>query len=516
MNTGSTVTVKKALLGRLLLIAFAIIIQFIWLVWLVQHLSRQTSYFLPLIELVIILTLLTVINRKINPAYKLIWTVLILTLPIVGLTLYGVFGHSWWACNTRKKLAKSHGALIQHLPKDPQLEQNLRDLSPSAANQSSYISKCSDYPLYQNTSSKYYPSGEAIFEEMLREMENAEHFIFLEFFIISQGALLERLLTILKNKVDQGVDVRLIYDDAGSITTIHKNFYQEVEQMGIRCVKFNPMKPILSLTMNNRDHRKIVVIDGYIGYTGGMNVGDEYTNEIERLGYWKDTGIRLEGDAVWSLTSMFLEMWNYNTGTEDCYEDYKPKQYQKTNIQSDGYVQPYGDSPLDDENVSSTVYMNIIGQAEDYIYIFTPYLILDHEMIIYLQNAAKRGVDVRIVLPDIPDKKVVFLMSQSYYQWLLEAGVKIYQYIPGFMHAKSFLCDDKIATVGTVNMDFRSLYLHFECGIWMYQTSNIKEIKADYQDVFEHSKTIDLLFCEHFSLSRKVFQNILRLFAPLV
>ena len=506
---------KRVLMGRLLIFLFAIAIQFIWLVWLMYHFSNLT-YFLPLIEFLSLIVLFIIINRKINSAYKLIWAVLVLAFPLVGLTLYLIFGHYWWNSSARKRLSETHGSLIAQLPQNNEVLTELKAIDLARANQSVYISKYSDYPLYRNTDTKYFKSGEAIFESILNEMQEAEHFIFLEFFIIAEGKLLQRLLNLLEQKVSEGVDVRFIYDDAGSITTVQKDFYLEAQKRGIKCVKFNPMRPILSLLMNNRDHRKIVIIDGYIGYTGGMNVGDEYTNELYRLGYWKDTGLRIEGEAVSSLTSMFLEMWNYITCTNDSFECYKPQAYKKSQFKGNGFIQPFGDTPLDEENVSSIVYMNIIGNAEKYVYIFTPYLILDDEMIVQLQNAAKRGVDVRIVLPDIPDKKLIFLMSQSYYQSLLEAGVKIYQYVPGFMHAKSFLSDDKVAIVGTANLDFRSLYLHFECGIWMYQTSVIDLIKEDYEEVFTNSKEIDAQFISHFSPIVIIFQSILRLFAPLV
>jgi cardiolipin synthase len=308
----------------------------------------------------------------------------------------------------------------------------------------------------------------------------------------------------------------MIYDDFGCVTTLPAKFYLEMEKLGIRCMKFNPLRPIMSIVMNNRDHRKILVVDGNVGYTGGLNLADEYINVKERFGYWKDTGIRLEGQGVWSFTTMFLEMWNYLTGAEENYDNYKPSTYHKEPFLDDGYVQPYGDSPLVQEKVGANVYMNMIGHAKNYVYIFTPYLIVDNEMLTYLRNSAKCGVDVRIVIPNIPDKKIIFWMGQSYYKRLLESGIRLYQYKPGFIHAKSFVCDDKVATVGSINMDFRSLYLHFECGVWLYESEAVMQVKQDCLDTFAQSIEITRGFVSKQPRIKRIVFSALRLFAPLV
>lgn len=310
--------------------------------------------------------------------------------------------------------------------------------------------------------------------------------------------------------------MRLIYDDVGCISTLPPKYYRVLQAKGIRCAAFNPFRPIISVVMNNRDHRKILVVDGRVGYTGGINLADEYINRIERFGYWKDTGIRIEGEGVWSLTNMFLSMWDYITHmTEDC-RKFMPSVYQKEPFVNDGYVQPYGDSPLDQENVGENIYLNIIARAKRYVYIFTPYLIIGNEMLVTLCNAAKSGVDVRIVTPGIPDKKMVYLLTQSYYAPLLKGGVRIYQYTPGFLHAKSFVCDDEIATVGSVNLDFRSLYLHFECGVWLYRSAAVLQVKEDCLNTFACSKEISLEFCRGRALPIRMVQSVLRLFAPLL
>ena len=355
-----------------------------------------------------------------------------------------------------------------------------------------------------------------MFPAMLEALRSAEHFIFMEYFIINQGYMFQTIVDILEEKAKQGVEVRLIYDDMGCIGTLPPHYYKILQKKGIKCAAFNPFRPVMSVIMNNRDHRKILVVDGTVGFTGGINLADEYINKIERFGYWKDTGVRIEGEGVWSLTNMFLGMWNSIVRSSEDYKKYLPPVHQTWNLDEDGFVQPYGDSPLDHENVGENIYLNIISRAKKYVYIFTPYLIIDHETLVALRNAAKSGVDVRIVTPGIPDKKMVYLLTQSYYTPLLEAGVKIYQYTPGFLHAKSFVCDDEIATVGSVNLDFRSLYLHFECGVFMYRSKAVMQVKQDCMETFACSEEISLAFCRKRPLPVRMLQSLLRLFAPLM
>ena len=320
----------------------------------------------------------------------------------------------------------------------------------------------------------------------------------------------------MKRKVKEGVMVRLIYDDVGSIKTLPRHFERNLKEMGIECAAFNPFRPILSIILNNRDHRKILVVDGQIGFTGGINIADEYINRKERFGYWKDAGIGVKGEAVWSLTTMFLEMWNYIKQTSEDYLKYLPEIYNKQDNPEDGFVQPYSDTPLDHENVGENIYLNMINHAKQYVYIYTPYLIVDNEMTVALQNAAKCGIDVRIVTPEIPDKKLIFLLTQSYYEQLIQYGVKVYQYKPGFIHAKCFVCDDKVATVGTVNLDYRSLYLHFECGVFLYRSQAVMQLKEDTIDTIEKSREITLEFCRNRNVFIQALQSVLRLFAPLL
>lgn len=518
-NPKDTVTVKKVkkvLLGRVVVVGLAVLLQLSWLFILAFQFSMKYSFINTLLQVISVVVVLYIINQWSNPAYKIVWTFVILIFPLGGLMIYYLFGRSKLTKKTREGMERVHREASQHLPQNKELEQEIYLEAKSIANQSKYITDWSNYPVYRNTETRYYSCGEEMFPDMLEDLKKAEHFIFMEYFIIDEGTMFEQILTILKEKVASGVEVRLIYDDFGCVTTLPHKYYEKLRACGIQCVTFNPLRPVASIIMNNRDHRKIFVVDGTVGYTGGLNLADEYINEIERFGYWKDTGLRLEGEAVWSFTAMFLEMWSYINRTSEDYERYRPGVYQKKPFVNDGYVQPYGDSPLDKEKVGENVYMNIIGHARDYVYIFTPYLILDNEMLTYLRNAAKSGVDVRIVTPEIPDKKIVFWMSQSYYQRLLECGIRIYQYTPGFIHAKSFVCDDRIATVGSINMDYRSLYLHFECGVWMYDSGAVMKVKEDALATFEKSHEITLEFCKKQSWFKRVFLSVLRLIAPLV
>ena len=309
---------------------------------------------------------------------------------------------------------------------------------------------------------------------------------------------------------------REIYDDFGCVTTLPYQYYKSLQQMGIKCAAFNQFRPVLNVILNNRDHRKIAVIDGHTAFTGGINLADEYINRKERFGHWKDSGICLHGEAVWSFTVMFLQMWSTITGMECNFESYRPEIYHEEAFKKDGFVQPYGDSPLDGETVGEHVYLNIISQAKKYLYIFTPYLIPDNETLTALCMAAKRGVDVRIVTPGIPDKKIVYILTQANYEILLESGVQIYQYTPGFIHSKSFVCDDEVATVGTINMDYRSMYLHFECGVWMYGSSAVAQVKEDALTTFEQCEQINMDYCRKKNFAVRALRGALKFLAPLL
>ena len=447
---------------------------------------------------------------------KMPWVILILIFPIMGVGLYLLIGLNGGTHKMRERYAEIDSKLLPMLPDNQECLSRIKEKIPKAGNIASYIQRNSWYPIYQNTDIKYFDEAVKGLEAQLEELAKAQKFIFMEYHAIEDAEAWHKIQDVLEERVKAGVEVRVFYDDMGSIGFINTDFVKKMESIGIHCRVFNPFVPGLNLFLNNRDHRKITVIDGKVGFTGGYNLANEYFNYTHPYGQWKDTGIRLEGEAVWSMTVMFLEMWNYINHSSEDYKQFMPQVYQKEPFEGDGFVQPYGDTPLDHETVGENIYLNIINHAERYVYIFTPYLIIDNEMLVSLCNAAKRGVDVRIVTPGIPDKKMIFLLTQSHYEPLLKCGVKIYQYTPGFIHAKSFLCDDKIGTVGSINLDYRSLFLHFECGVFMYKTKALMQLKEDCMDTFAASEEMTLEFCRGQNVFIRIFQGMMRLFAPLL
>ncbi len=505
----------KFLQRRLVIVVLLILIQVVWMTYMVTVIGENYKLVQMLLELFSLVVVIYLVNKEENPAYKLAWTIPILIFPLFGGLMYLVLGDKQPARDLRLRLEESISETEFLLGQEYHVIENLKRENPQAASQAVYIDQYGGYPIYQNSNTKYYASGEAMFDDLLQSLRSAKHYIFMEFFIVSQGYMWDTILEILKDRVNDGVEVRFMYDDVGCVDQLPYKYYKELEKYGIMAVAFNPIKPLISTAWNNRDHRKVVVVDGHTAYTGGLNLADEYINRIERFGYWKDAGLQVTGDAVWNFTVMFLQVWNAIRKTDEGFGAFLPHKHHKADFPGKGYVQPYADNPLDRETVGENVYLNIINSSVHYVYMYTPYLIIDNEMITALCLASKRGVDVRIVTPAIPDKKAVFLLTQSYYRQLVEAGIKIYQYTPGFIHAKCFLCDDKIATVGTINMDFRSLYLHFENGVFMYQTEVIPQLKEDMFETFEQSQLITKEMCAG-TLPKRLAQSMLRILAPLL
>lgn len=508
----------KLIFNRIFYVAVAMLVQLGWILMMVLRLAAYSRYIDIGLRLIGIVLVLWILNKEINPSYKLAWTMLILILPILGVVLYFVFGRSRIAAIMQQHFEQRIEESREYLRDQPQTRQKLEALDPSASNQSRYISDVSRFPVHENTTAEYFQVGDDMFPVLVHELEQAKHFIFIEYFIINDGVMWQTILNILEKKAKEGVDVRLIYDGFGCLTTLPYKYDQEMRRRGIKCEVFNRFRPILNIIQNNRDHRKICVIDGWTGFTGGINLADEYINQRKRFGHWKDTAVMLKGEGVWNMTAMFLYMWGIVTRTDTSLDfgNYVPHRWHPNEFPGSGYVQPFCDSPLDDEIVGENVYLNIINRAKNYVYICTPYLIIDNEMMTALCLAAKSGVDVRIMTPGIPDKKMVFLLTQSYYKQLLEAGVKIYEYQPGFLHAKSFVCDDKVGVVGTINLDYRSLYLHFEDGVWMYKNDVILDIRDDFTETLEYCDPIDLAFCQKRNIVVRAIQNVLRVFAPLL
>lgn len=482
--------------------------------WLSNYLVYIYGGMLALTALVVIY----ILNEKSNPSFKLAWVIPVLVIPVFGTFLYLFvqfqIGTKW----INRRLKDAGDETSPYLEQNAITEKRLKKVSRDKANLAVYLKNCGGFPVCQNTSVRYFPLGDAMFPEFKQQLKNARKFIFMEYFIIERGKMWGEILEILEEKAAQGVEVRVMYDGMCCMMLLPYHYPQVLEKKGIRCKMFSPIKPTLSTHQNNRDHRKICVIDGHTAFTGGINLADEYINAVERFGHWKDTAVMLQGEGVQSFTMMFLQMWNI---TERQKENYGKYIYPGEELLNDakpelGFVIPYGDSPLDGENVGERVYMDIINQARDYVHMMTPYLILDNEMVTALTFAAKRGVDTVLMMPHIPDKKYAYLLARSYYPELIEAGVKIYEYTPGFVHAKVFVSDDKTAVVGTINLDFRSLYLHFECGVWIHKNPVVDAIEEDFLETLKKCRQVTLEDCRRYPFLPKFAGRMLRLIAPLM
>ena len=501
------------ILNRVTITVVLVALQLLWLCWVAFAITTGTGrvWVNGLLNALSLLIVLYLVRKDENSAYKVGWIALIGILPLLGGALYLAFGNKRPAKRLRLKMQAVEDAHKKDLVQEPGV---LEGLDAREQGQSRYVAKYGPYPAWQNTRTQYFACGEAMYPQLLADLEKAEKSIFLEFFIVSHGCMWNGIEKILRRKAAQGVDVRLIYDDFGSLLGLPADFIVRMERAHIRCIPFNPVVPLVSLVMNHRDHRKIVVVDGNTAYTGGINLADKYINEEERFGYWKDAALRTEGAAVWNFTVMFLDHWNAFRPSEEDYTPFMP-QAESLSAQSDGVIQPYGDSPLDEEALAETVYLNIINQAQRYVYIYTPYFAVGETMLEALKAAAKRGVDVRLVLPGIPDKKLVFRLTRSYYVPLLRAGVRIYEFTPGFLHAKCYVSDDRAAVVGSINMDYRSLFLHFECGALLLYNSQVIALRDDVLRTLPECREVQLADCRT-SLAGTLLDSVLRLLSPLM
>ncbi len=502
--------------SRVGLVSVIILVQLAVIIYWVLDAGRYFLYYEVFCTVLSFICVLVILNRRTNPGYKIAWILPILTLPVLGWLMYFMFGGNKTSRRTRKKMMQIRRRTTEALPPHPEVLEQLRQLDESAARQAQYIQNYGAGPPCLHTHTHFFPSGETMFTRMLEDLSTARHFIFMEYFIIQEGEMWNAILDILIKKAREGVDVRLIYDDVGCINTLPYEYDRTLQAAGIQCCPFNPYIPIVSARLNNRDHRKICVIDGGIGYTGGINLADEYINAYERFGHWKDTAVRLHGEAVWNLTVMFLSLWDYLRDIKEDYASYRPGIYTPFPADSDGFVQPYCDSPLDNEPVGQRVYLNMVHRARRYIYICTPYLIPDNEMITALCLAAQSGVDVRIMTPHIPDKKYAFAVTQANYSELADSGVAIYEYTPGFVHAKVMVVDDEYATIGTVNLDYRSLYLHYECGVWMYRSRAVLQARDDFLATLESCTPVTAEDCRNWPLMKRLTGAVMKIFAPLM
>ncbi len=497
-------------------IILALLIQLTALAVTIVRLSENYVFVYVMFTILSLVVVYVIINKRTNPAYKIAWIVPTLMMPIFGGIVYLMYTSQATVKLFKKLTVKRLYDTKKYLSQKQEIISEIEADDIYVSNLIKYMNNKGVFPVYKNTSVKYFSLGEEMFSELKKELEKAEHFIFMEYFIVKCGVVWDEILEILKRKASVGVDVRLLYDGMGSQMALPEGYKKTLEGYGVKCRIFNKFRPFLSSVQNNRDHRKITVIDGHTAFNGGVNLSDEYANICSRFGHWKDTAIMLKGEAVWSFTIMFLQMWDIFPQQDEDYNIYGVYSHNDKDFETDGFVMPYGDVPTDGENVGELVYLDIINKARKYVYITTPYLIIDNEMMTALGFAAKSGVDVRIILPGIPDKKYVYRIAQAHYRELIEMGVRIYEYKPGFVHAKNFVSDDSKAVVGTINLDYRSLYLHFECATFMYKTKCISEIKQDFLDMLEKCVEIDNDYIKKIKPHRKIVNGILRTLGPLL
>ena len=497
---------------RLIITLLIILAELTLLVLAILNLSEKSVWVYTVAEFASIITVLSIINRRGNQSYKIMWIIFILLIPLFGITAYLLWGGGRVMPHIKKRFLRSNKKHHNMLPDDTQVVSRLNYSDMIHYRQAEYIRREANMPVYDGTTGLFLSPGEKLMPTLLEELKKAEKYIFIEFFILAEGTMWDEIFEILKEKARLGVEIKIIFDDFGSIKTQSKDFVKRLKNSGIEVSSFNPIIPSVNIFMNNRDHRKIIVIDGKVAFTGGINIADEYVNRIERFGYWMDSAILIRGTAVSSFLYMFCTMWEFTTG----------KSLQSSNYlcefstENDGFYIPYCDDPINKNNPAAGIYMQILNNAQKYVNIATPYLILDANMVNSLCLAAKSGVSVNIVTPSVPDKWYVHPVTQYYYAELMESGVNIYEYKPGFMHSKLFLSDDHVATVGTVNMDYRSFYLHFECGVWMCGTKTIVQIKENFNEILNDSVKISPEDWKRRPKLLKIKQSILHLFAPFM
>lgn len=501
---------------RLLVIFAYLLLQIALLITAANMLATRFVWFYAACELLALFVTVRIINKKDNPAYKLAWIIPILTLPVLGILLYFTFRRHRPSRRTERRIEeigrRYHSAVAP-------VNSRVKDVAaqdPGAGQQTRFLDKAAMAPVYGSTVTRFFPLGDDAFPVMVEELKKAEKFIFLEYFIIAPGVMWNTVLEILREKALQGLDVRVMYDDVGCINTLPPDYCQQLEGMGIRACVFNKFNPFHSGAFNNRDHRKILVIDGNVCFSGGINLADEYINEKPRFGHWLDCALMLRGEATRTFTAMFLSMWDYVYPMDSDYEAFLPDVELCASLPPDGYVQPYSGDPGDTENCGQSAYLGMITHAREYLYITTPYLVLDDQTAGALCLAARSGVDVRVMTPGIPDKPIVFQATRSYYPMLLQAGVKIYEYSPGFVHAKCLVSDDSTAICGTINMDYRSLFLNYECAVWMYRTTAVGQIKNAFLDNQRKCRQITMNQCSRTRWYIRALRNILRIFSPMM
>lgn len=499
----------RVIFGRTLFLMLSLLMQAIVLLSFMIGFSEYLYVYYGFSVVITLLFCSHVANLDMNPNMRMSWIVVIMALPILGIMLYMFLRIQPQAKQINKRMTYLLKETKPYLKQKPIFE----DEDSDTAGLARYMNDYAGFPIYNNSDAKYFSSGEEKFEELLIQLRKAEKFIFLEYFIIDEGKMWDSILEILKEKAKEGVEVRLMYDGTCMFARLPHSYPKDMAKFGIQCRVYAPLRPALATYQNNRDHRKILVIDGRVAFTGGINLADEYINVTSKFGHWKDNAVMITGEAVRSFTIMFLQIWN--VGDKDG-EDYKRYLTEVPVKNDNAYVMPYGDHPFDKENVGEYVYMDIINKAKKYVYITTPYLILDNEMLTCLEQASKRGVDIKIIMPHITDKPSAYYIARTFYPKLIARGIEIYEYTPGFVHAKTFVSDDRKAVVGTINMDYRSLYLNLECAAYMENVSAVGDIYDDYMKTLEKCQKITSEDCDKYNPVLKLIGKLLWIIAPLM
>ena len=500
MSNVTSPKVKTFILGipvRLIVVILLAILELGLTAVLLNYFYTQFAWVETILRLVSLVIVFTILRYSRHLSSDISWMLVIMMAPIAGTALYLLLGANFLMGRTFHSIQRETASSEEYFEQDPAVMERLEASAPEYLGQFNYLLNDACFPTYDHTDTTYYELGELGYPHMLEDLERAERFIFVEYFIIEPGIFWDSIIDVLERKAAEGLDVRVLYDDIGSVATVPQNYAKALQERGIKCETFNRLNVVMSVFVNHRDHRKIMLIDGKVGYTGGINLADEYINACEKFGHWKDNVLRVSGDAVWTFTVLFLTTWNALRHEDDDYRAFRAEveRLPEGDTELDraaGFVAPYGETPLDEKLVGQNVYINIISQARRYCYIFTPYLIIDTDMRNALILAAQRGVDVRIVTPGVPDKKIIWDVTRSHYRQLIEGGAHVLEYTPGFVHAKVFVCDDQIATVGTLNLDYRSLYLHFENGVLMCNTPAVLEVRDDCLATLEscHEMTV--------------------------
>lgn len=506
----------RLVFGRAMIVLFLIAAQVFLLIWVFGRMGAYSKVGLSVLQFFSVFSIIYILNSEENPAFKLAWVIPICAAPVFGTLLFAFVQMNPGSLRLKKQLKRRLDETEKYTKTNPEVRRAVKDDGGDIVAMSYYIGQVNMLPTYMDTKVSYFGVGEEKFKDMMTELAKAEKYIFLEYFIIARGYVWDHVLDLLKRKVKQGVEVRVMYDGTCTLVNLPYHYSRKLAEYGIKAKAFSPIKPLLSTHQNNRDHRKVLVIDGKVAYTGGINLADEYVNEIELYGHWKDVAIKLSGEAAQSFALMFLQMWNISEKGNEDYDRYLTGRNHIRHKEKLGFVIPYNDAPTNQEDIAQRVYLEMLNKAQRYVHIMTPYLIPDNEMVVALCFAAQRGIDVKLMLPHIPDKKLVFYIARTYYRQLLQAGVKIYEYTPGFVHAKLFVSDDHKAVVGSINLDFRSLYEHFECAAYIYKNPVVFAIEQDYQETLKKCLQITMENYQKISIVKRGLGHIVRVFGPLM